>query len=155
MEQEGIAKELRSLNNLICRYFEFSSHKEENERMTGSNCWIIGYLAERSGSDVFQKDIEEHFSITRSTTSKVLGLMEQKGFIERLSVLHDARLKKLVLTEKAWEIAKAIQDDVHKLERELLSGFSLHEVEVLRAMLCRMQDNIVGGRQKSEVASNA
>ena len=84
---DRIGMELRSLNNLIRRYFEFSSHKREIESVTGNNGWIIGYLADNSGRDVFQKDIENHFTITRSTASKVLSLMERKELIRRLKML--------------------------------------------------------------------
>ena len=75
MEKIWIGYELRSLNNLIRRYFEFSSHKKEIETITGNNGWIIGYLAENKNKDIYQKDIEDHFTITRSTASKVLCLM--------------------------------------------------------------------------------
>lgn len=39
--------------------------------------WIIGFLQDREDSniDTFQKDIEEEFSINRSTTSEMLKLM--------------------------------------------------------------------------------
>ena len=49
---------------------------------------------------VFQRDIEREFSITRSTVTNILQLMERKGYIQRLSVPQDARLKQLVLTEE-------------------------------------------------------
>ena len=49
---------------------------------------------------VFQRDIEREFSITRSTVTNILQLMERKGYIERRSVPQDARLKQLVLTEE-------------------------------------------------------
>ncbi len=49
---------------------------------------------------MFQRDIEREFSITRSTVTNILQLMERKGYIERRSVPQDARLKQLVLTEE-------------------------------------------------------
>lgn len=73
-----IGMELRSLQNLIRRYFEYSAHKEQVEKVTGTNGWIIGFLSENSEKDIYQKDLEEKFTITRSTASKVLNLMEQK-----------------------------------------------------------------------------
>lgn len=142
MTQEGISKELRALNNLICRYIEFSSQKKEIERVTGNNGRIICYLADNAQKDIYQKDVEDSFEITRSTASKVLGLMEQKGFIERQSVMRDARLKKIILTDKAWEIRKAIQEDVQRMESTLTAGFSEEETETMRALLRRMRKNI-------------
>ena len=62
--------------------------------------WIIEYLYRHRNTPVFQRDIEREFSITRSTVTNILQLMERKGYIERRSVPQDARLKQLVLTEE-------------------------------------------------------
>lgn len=142
MEKMRIGLELRSLNNMIRRYFEFSSHKNEIETITGNNGWIIGYLADNADKDIFQKDLEDHFTITRSTASKVLSLMEQKGLIQRQAVAQDARLKKLVLTEKAWKIKGLMREDAARMERTLTNGFTEEEVETLYSYLQRMRTNI-------------
>ncbi|WP_444641710.1 MarR family winged helix-turn-helix transcriptional regulator [Caproiciproducens sp. R1] len=142
MEKMRIGLELRSLNNMIRRYFEFSSHKNEIETITGNNGWIIGYLADNPDKDIYQKDLEDHFTITRSTASKVLSLMEQKGLIQRQAVAQDARLKKLVLTEKAWKIKGLMREDAERMERTLTNGFTEEEVETLYSYLQRMRTNI-------------
>ncbi|TQI66920.1 MarR family transcriptional regulator [Clostridium sp. KNHs216] len=142
MEKMRIGLELRSLNNMIRRYFEFSSHKNEIETITGNNGWIIGYLADNADKDIYQKDLEDHFTITRSTASKVLSLMEQKGLIQRQAVAQDARLKKLVLTEKAWKIKGLMREDAERMERTLTNGFTEEEVETLYSYLQRMRTNI-------------
>jgi MarR family transcriptional regulator for hemolysin len=142
MDKIWVGRELHALNNLICRYFEFSSHKREVETITGNNGWIIGYLAENADQDVYQKDIEDYFTIARSTASKVLRLMEQKGLIQRQSVTHDARLKKIVLTEKAREIKGLMQEDGERMEQTLISGFTDEEVHTLYAYIQRMKKNI-------------
>ena len=41
--------------------------------------WIIGYLYRHRDTPVFQRDIEREFSITRSTVTNILQLMERKG----------------------------------------------------------------------------
>lgn len=144
MEKIRIGPEIRSLNNLICRYFEFSSHKKEIETVTGNNGWIIGYLAEnaKNKKDVYQKDLEEHFSITRSTASKVLNLMEQKGLIQRQAVAQDARLKKIILTEKAWKLKELMREDGKRMEQALTDGFSEEEVQALYSYIRRMKKNL-------------
>lgn len=142
MDRICIGKELRSLNNLVHRFFEFSGHKKEIETVTGTNGWIIGYLAENAGKDIFQKDLENQFTITRSTASKVLNLMEQKGLVKRLSVARDARLRKIVLTDKAWEISAMMQDDVRRMEQTLTKGFSDVEIQTLHVFLQRMKANL-------------
>ncbi|WP_099205942.1 MarR family winged helix-turn-helix transcriptional regulator [Scatolibacter rhodanostii] len=142
MTTKKVGRELRSLNNLIRRYFEFSSHKNEVDTVTGNNGWIISYLADNSQKDIFQRDIEDYFTITRSTASKVLTLMEQKGLIERHSVAQDARLKKIVLTDKAWEICGLMREDSRKMEELLLKDFSEDDVKTLLFFLDKMKNNI-------------
>ena len=48
--------------------------------------------------------MEKEFRINRATASGILSLMERKGLIQRSSVSHDARLKKLELTPKGREL---------------------------------------------------
>lgn len=149
MKKGRIGLELRSLNNMIRRYFEFSSRKKEIDKITGNNGWIIGYLADNTNREIYQKDIEEHFTITRSTASKVLTLMEQKGLIQRQTVAQDARLKKIVLTEKAWKVREAMEEEGKNMERILLKGFAEEEIVELYAYLQKMKQNISTLQEKN------
>ena len=147
MQKESVGLELRSLSNLIRRYLELSPHKKEIENATGNNGWIIGFLANNAERNIYQKDIEDYFTITRSTASKVLSLMEQKGLIQRLAVAQDARLKKIVLTEKAWNIRAFMVEDGKMLEQTLIKGFSVEEIETLFSYLKRMKENISSSQE--------
>lgn len=134
--------ELRSLSHRIHRFFQNSPNKRAVESVTGTNSWIIGYLADHEGMDVFQKDIEKEFDITRSTASKVIDLMEQKGLVERQTVPHDARLRKLVLTEKSRQLVNLICIDKENLEKTLTKGFSDEEKATLTEYILRMRNNL-------------
>ena len=113
-------------------------------KLTGTNTWLIAYIAEQTdkGRDVFQKDIEETFGITRSCVSKVITLMEQKGFIERKEVEYDARLKKLVLTEEAAKYGAKMHDDAMEMEKKIMSGFTEEESHKLIEFLERIMFNL-------------
>lgn len=143
-----VGRELRSLSNMIRRYFEFSSHRNEIDTVTGNNGWIIGFLADRANQDIYQKDIENYFTITRSTVSRVLSLMEQKGLIERHAVAQDARLKKIVLTQKALEIRELMMEDAKKMEATLIQGFTEEEIDTLLSYLKRMKTNIANMQEE-------
>lgn len=142
MREKAVGLEIRSLTNLIRRYGENSANLKYAESITGTNGWIIRYIAEHSDRDIYQKDLEEKFSITRSTASKVIKLMEQKGLIERCSVPSDARLKKLVLTPKAMALHHGIMEDVKKLEAALICGFTSEELDTFCSYIERMKCNI-------------
>ncbi len=143
--EEKIVLELRMLNNAVRRYFERNSKVvKELDNLTCSNKWIMGYLfdEEQKGRDVFQRDLEGNFGITRSTVSKVLALLEKKGLIIRESVSHDARLKKIVLTERSREIERTMRCEGDIMEENLTSGFSPEELKALVGYLNRMKENM-------------
>lgn len=149
MENRFIGIELRSLNNAVRRYLEQSAAPLLEDRITCSNAWIIGHIA-KSEEDVFQRDLEDKFGITRSTASKVLILLEKKGIIERVGVSHDARLKKLVLTEKGRDIAESLRENGDRMEAQLIRGFSEEELSRLAGYLGRLRANLEQTQTRSD-----
>lgn len=141
MDGQGMGIRLRMLNNAIRRYMDRYSLKSELDHLTCSNGWIIGYIHDAGGS-VFQKDLEGEFGITRSTASKVIILLEKKGMLKREGVSHDARLKKIMLTEKSMEVIKIMQEDRERMESRLKKGFTEQELEVLYGFFDRIQSNL-------------
>ncbi len=136
---------IRNLAKQLRRRADSCAGKQYLESLTGTNGWIIGFLAHNSGRDVFQKDIEETFSVRRSTVSRVVTLMEQKGLINRHGVDSDARLKKLVLTDKAVEIHRTIETELLDLESTLVEGLSDEDIDNFRRIAFKMLDNLSDG----------
>ena len=134
--------EIRALDNQIKRLIDSKIQKSAFCRLTGSNGWIIDYIRKKSPKPVYQKDLEAEFNITRSTASKVLNLMEEKGFIVRESVPEDARLKKLVLTPEAIEISKGMEADRDAIERQITKGFSEIELQQFYSYIERIRKNV-------------
>lgn len=110
--------------------------------MSGSDGWVILYLAENEGKDIFQKDLEKQFGISRSTTSKMLARMEHEGLVGREKVASDDRLKKLVLTPKSKELALKASEDRLAAVKKLTRGFTQAELENLSDYLSRMKENL-------------
>ncbi|MBP1569299.1 MAG: winged helix-turn-helix transcriptional regulator [Oscillospiraceae bacterium] len=141
-ERYYINTELRILSRNINNYFINYGNNKKVDKMTGSGAWIIAYIAENGYRDVFQRDLEKEFDITRSTASKNVDLLVENGFIVRTPVDYDARLKKLVLTEKAKEVFKIMRSDRATLEEQMLRGFSDEEKKQLRGFLKRLASNL-------------
>ena len=110
--------------------------------LTSANAHILRFLAKNQNTDIYQKTIEENFSITKSTTSKVLKLMEQNGLINRLGVDNDARLKKIILTEKGLAIHESIRNVLDDVEKKALDGFNEEEIEMLYSFFDRIKTNL-------------
>lgn len=146
---QDVGRLLGMIQNGLHRNREKNPLFREVEGMTGKNGWIIGYLAHHKDHPVYQKDLEKAFNVTRSTASKVLTLMEKKGFIQRCSVESDARLRQIVLTEQAWEIAEAMNRSCRDMEQQLTRGFSEEEKIQLTGYLNRLLENVY--KKESEV----
>lgn len=137
-----VGNEIHVLSNLLHRAVDNSTAKKEFDQVTASNAKIIGYIQANQDHDVYQRDLEEAFGITRSTASKSVSLMVSKGLIEREPVEGDARLKKLVITESASELCQKMMDNIHDIEAQMTEGFSEEELDRFVGYMHRMQDNL-------------
>ena len=72
-----IPAQLRRVNNLIFRKINAFSRANGLEQGTPMHGWIVEYLYSHQSEPVFQRDIEREFSITRSTVTNILQLMER------------------------------------------------------------------------------
>lgn len=135
-------QELHRLDVNIGRTLEKSAGESEPKEVSGANGRIIRFLSEHENDPVYQKDIERAFGITRSTASRVLMLMEQKGLVLRSGVEHDARLKRVTLTDRSRAFGAAMCERGHAMDEKLMTGFSDAEKEQLRTFIRRMLNNL-------------
>lgn len=118
--ERHIGYEVRTLDNMIGRLVSaYQAKVDEKAGITRMQGWIIGYLYRHSEEDIFQKDVEAEFQIARSTASGILQVMEKKKLITRESIPRDARLKRLVLTEKGMEFQMEIMENFNRVQRTL------------------------------------
>lgn len=134
-----IGHEIHTLDNMLGRHLAALCEKDG---LTHMQSWFIGYLYEHSGEDIFQKDIEAQFHIARSTATGILQLMEKKGFLRREPVPYDARLKRLVLTEKSISHHMNILHNHQHMERLLRKNLSEEQVELFINVIHQMKQNI-------------
>ena len=134
--------EIKTVHNLLNRDFEKLLNNEKMKNITGVQKWVIGYLSEHEGEDVFQRDLEDEFSIRRSTATGILQLMEKNDLIVRVPVSYDARLKKLVLTQKALDIQYEINREIQAHDKKVRNGISEEELEVFFKVMNKIKRNL-------------
>lgn len=137
-----IPAQLRRVNNLIQRRQNQLARADGVEDVTSMHGWILGYLDRRSGMDVYQRDIERDFSITRSTVTNILQLMEKKGYIRRESVPQDARLKRLVLTEAGAQVHHTIVRSLRETEGYIAGLLTPEESDELLRLLVKLREGL-------------
>jgi len=140
--ERRIGTEISALANRIKRRLpEIGTGSDKP--LTSMQMWIIGYLfTNRCGRHIFQGDLEAEFNITRATTSSILKRMERDGLIVRVPVAHDARLKKILLTDKSIRNAVKAKADIDRVEDMMKRGLSAGELEQLFSILGRIKANL-------------
>ena len=140
--KQALIPQLHRTDRLIFRQMNMTSRANGIEDVTAVNGWILRYLYDNRDSEIYQRDIEHTFSVTRGTVASTLKLMEKKGYIRRESVASDARLKRIFLTEAGIETNEKLHKSFHETN-ELVSGLLTPEetAEMLR-LLAKLQDGL-------------
>ena len=139
---QNIGNKVRVVHNYIDKYFH-SSWEKAGIEPTRMQCATLHYLRRHQDEDVFQKDLEAAFSISGATVTNILKVMEKDGLIIRVPMEKDARLKKLVMTEKGMQYDKVAYSNVARLEAGMEKGFTEEEIARFREYLDRLTQNIV------------
>ena len=134
--------ELHRSSRLVKRYMDNDATKLYVDKMTGTHGWAIGFFYHNRDRDVFQKDFEQEFNIRRSTASNILSLIEKNGLITRESVPYDARLKKIVLTQKALDVQSVVDKAFEKLEETMRKDISEEELQVFFGVIDKINNNL-------------
>lgn len=134
--------EIKTVHNLLKRDFESLPIQKEMKNITAMQKWIIGYLSDNDKKDIFQRDLEEEFSVRRSTATGILQLMEKNNLIKREPVSYDARLKKIVLTQKALDIQNEINQEIKAHDKKLSQNISKDDLEIFFKVMKQIRKNL-------------
>ena len=111
--------------------------------ITGVQSAMIGFIYEKSRKkDVFAKDIEKEFELRRASSAGLIQNMEKNGLIKREMVGNDARLRKIVLTEKALELRRKLDKSIKNMEKKMQEGLTKEEVEKYLELTKKMTKNL-------------
>ncbi len=141
-DRQHIGIVVKCLSNEIGRAASAVAANELGDSATGLQSWVVRYLYDNREREVFQKDLEAHFSVRRSTMTTILKLMEKNGMITKESVDRDARLKRLVLTPSAVEMQKRIRRGIDSLEERMKNGISEKELSEFFRIAEKIKSNI-------------
>lgn len=140
MAAENLGLEIRILSNLI--YNKLNRITMGNESLTIHQCWILQHLTDNAGKEVYQKDIEQLFSIKRSTANQMLRTMESRGYIRRTVSDEDARRNILTVTEEGVAACEHIVKNQQKFLLKLHGDIPESELELFQRTLKKLWRNI-------------
>ena len=129
------------VHNSIDKFFD-RHHKEETKKIPRGQVMIIHYLMDHPDEEVYQKDLEKFFSISGATATNMIKGLEKSELVERIPNEKDARLKRIVLTEKAVVREQRIRKLVMELEEGMVAGFTEEEISTYCKMTERILQNL-------------
>lgn len=125
---------------------------EGYDEVTMMHGWILKYLYDNRDKEVYQRDIEKQFGIGRSTVTTIIQLMEKRDLVCRESVAHDARLKKVMLTEKGYRHNDLVEKNIHRMHGLALAGLSEEEKAEFLRISEKIEANLKEGRTEAGVS---
>ena len=140
---------MQSLSRSAARYVSKLSNKIRrhtnafslNGKLSGAQGRILHFILAQT-DDIFQKDIEEEYSLRSSSATEILKKMEQNGLIHREPTSYDGRLKKIIPSEKAIHYQKQVIMDLTKLEHDLTKDIDPEQLEVFFQVMEKMLKNL-------------
>ena len=140
--QYPIGLHINKLSRIISRKVDAAVLNAIDDNITVSQAYVIDFITDNTDRDIFQKDLELEFGLKRSSVSLMLNNMEKSDLIKRVPVPEDARLKKIVLTEKAVEISKKISVAIDAVEGRIAESLGEEEVHLFLNMLKKIRTDI-------------
>lgn len=140
-----IGGEIRCISNLIKRRIDADPVFNEQNKVTGTHGYILGFLCRKNDSNepIYQKDLERAFSIRRSSATEILNVMETNGLIVRESSNTDKRLKLLKVTKKGYQTHNLIISRLNAVDEELTSVLSKDEFNAFKTALDKLKNNLL------------
>ena len=132
------ARYISKLSNKLRRKIDAFSSREN---FSGSQGRVLHFILAQN-HDIFQKDIEEEYSLRPSTATELLKKMEQNGLIHREVMANDARMKRIIVSDKALQYKDMVLADITSLEDELTKGISKNDMDIFFKVIEKMLRNI-------------
>lgn len=137
-EKRAVGRCISKLSNQIRRRLDSFAAKSG---VSGSQGRVLHFILAQS-EDVFQRDLEQEFNMRPPSATELLKLMEKNGFVRRENMAQDARLKKIIVTEKAKELVGQVVPDLEELECNLTKGISPEKLEIFFQVIEQMSENL-------------
>ncbi|MBQ3158636.1 MAG: MarR family transcriptional regulator [Clostridia bacterium] len=140
----NVHKEFKKLMNLMARFARSNQISKGKCIVSRSQALILEFIYDNTKDNnlVYQKDIEQHFSIRRSTATESLKRLESQGLITRTVSLTDARLKEITLTKEAKSFVEKSHDKLMEFSEIICRNVTDEETEIVCGIFKKMQENL-------------
>ncbi len=134
---------LHALEHLSRKYMERRMREATGEDLPNNSGFIMHYLEyHEAEGPVYQKDLEKVFHLSKSTITGLVQGLEQAGYVSRESVKEDARLKRVVLTEKGRKHNNLVKKLLQEMDERMSETLTAEEKEIFIKSCEKMRNRI-------------
>ena len=134
---------ISKINHIISRKMDSAVISAIDDNLTVSQAYVIDFIFMKGeNQEIFQKDLEKEFDLKRPSISLMLNNMEKSDLIKRVPVEEDARLKKIILTNKSKKLYEEISKAIDSIENKLCENITSEEVKIFKIVLDKIRNNL-------------
>lgn len=82
-----------------------------------------------------------------SSMTTILQSFEHAGYIERVAVSHDARLKKIALTEEGIRFQQNSMENFRRIEQRMIENVPEEQISVFQQVFSQMIENLKDAKE--------
>lgn len=135
-----IGKELREIQQLLHQKME-ATRVSHSQQLTHVQVHVLLYIY-KAQDKVFQKDIEKHLKVRRSTASQILNILEREEYLLRKRIEADGRMKEIVITNKTLSLIDEMDKHIEKTEKMLVKDVSSEDLKVFFSVIDQIKRNL-------------
>lgn len=103
---------------------------------------VIAILGHNPGMK--QVELADRLDVEPISTCRIIDRLEEAGLVERQRDPNDRRAWRLTLTAKAEPVRDRLRELAEEMSIEAFAGIGMKDLEVVRAALARVRENIAG-----------
>lgn len=88
-----------------------------------------------------QEELTAQVGVDKAATARAVRSLEEKGYVTRIQDPQDKRQNRVYPTDKAWEIAPKVREELYRINLALTQDFTDQESEQIYQFLVRMDQN--------------
>ncbi|KRM44057.1 MarR family transcriptional regulator [Lentilactobacillus parafarraginis] len=149
MDNVQLGPLIKAVNTLFERDIDNQlTNSEDAPGLTGTQAQLLGYLLQQSDQEIYQRDLENVFNLSRPTINGLVKRLREGGFVEVIPSQEDKRFKQVRLSPKTEAKMREHQPEFERafidLEAKMTRGMSTQDVRTLKTLLKSCLDNLKG-----------
>lgn len=149
--------ETSSFDSLLMDVFrEMGAHRPEQVApgwsLSLSEIYALNILSERA--PLSQQDLGAALSLEKSSVSRLVQQLEQRGWVLRERGAHDNRLRLLRLSDEGASVAEQVQENMHTAHATLFELLAPHEQSALVEGLTALRRVMQGPEWRMHAEAN-